>query len=494
MQKNPFMPFIEDFEKTAENFLKNYGYAEAITNPMPVPIESIIVKRMTLDIIDTERLSPDDSVQGIIAFSKGMVQVYDETEKDYVGFELKGPAILLDSEIWSDAYRNQFLAHEAFHWYKHRAYFIYRNEHGHGDEFAFRCSRRYAVDQLEVGWTDEQRMEWQARKIVPMILLPRKAFLHKLCEIADVDTEERLRDADITPQVIMRLAEFFRVTTYLVQKRLRDLGLLTTAEAVYIETGKRSSTNRSLRQTSHKTTPCISLREAFALYQRSQLFRTYLDSGLFRYQVRVFETVVRTRSADSSGCLLFTEVLTPVSDHEYQNDVMFHGNQHYETKKQFRSTPQNVAAMDQVQQWVEQFQRTHARQAANAKTANEVLWEHMQQAHWNTRIFQDETLLGPMDYTRIQKRDHAFKLAAYMAMAVGLKLTLMEFQEIIQKAGMCLIKGNKEHDAYAFALTALQGQDIDQCNDFLEEVGVDRLGSHERADAYSRGYGKECGK
>lgn len=492
MQKNPLMPFIEDFEKAAEGFLKNYGYAEAITNPMPVPIESIIVKRMTLDIIDTERLSPDDSVQGIIAFSEGIVQVYDEAEKDYVGFELKGPAILLDSEIWSDAYRNQFLTHEAFHWYKHRAYFIYRNEHGQGDEFAFRCSRRYAGDQLDAGWTDEQRMEWQARKIVPMILLPRRAFLCKLYEIANVDTEEQLRAADITPQVITRLANFFGVTTYMVQKRMQSLNLLSATENIYKEGKGKASSNRKLRPVSHKTTSFISLEEAFSLYLSNELFRTYLDSGMFRYWFNGFHTVIQTRSGDSSDELLFTEVLIPVSDHGHQDDVMFHGNQHYETKKQFRNTPQNVAAMDQVRQWADQFQYIHDRHAANAKTANEVLWEYMQLAHWNTRIFQDRTLLSPMDYTRVQKKEHIFKLPTYVAMAVGLGLTLMEFQDVIQKAGMCLIKGNTEHDAYSFVLTTLQGAGIDRCNEFLHAIGIPTLGTHERDDTCSQGYGKEC--
>ncbi len=491
MQKNPFMPFIEDFEKTAESFLKNYGYEEAITYPMPVPIESIIVRRMALDIIDTERLSPDDSVQGIIAFSKGIVQIYDESEEDYVGFELKEPAILLDSDICSEACRNQFLAHEAFHWYKHRAYFLYRNEHGQGDEFAFRCSRRYEGAQLDAGWSDEQRMEWQARKIVPMILMPKRAFLRKLCEITDVDTEERLRGADITSQVILRLANFFGVTTYMVQKRLQSLNLLAATENVYIGGLGKSLSNRKLRPDSHKTTPFISLEEAFSLYRSNELFRTYLNSGMFRYWFNGFHTVIQTRSSDSSDELLFTEVLTPVSDHGHQDDVMFHGNQHYETKKQFRNTPQNVAAMDQVHQWVDQFQYIHARYATNVMTANEVLWGYMQQAHWNTRIFQDKTLLSPMDYTRVQKKEHIFKLPTYMAMAVGLGLTLMEFQEVIQKAGMCLVKGNIEHDAYSFALTTLQGVGIDRCNEFLSAIGIPTLGTHERDDTCSQGYGKE---
>ena len=73
--RNPFLPYIADFEKEVENFLKAYGYERLIINPAPIPIKEIIKNKMMLEIVDTEYLSPDFEIHGIISFSNGIVEV-----------------------------------------------------------------------------------------------------------------------------------------------------------------------------------------------------------------------------------------------------------------------------------------------------------------------------------------------------------------------------------------------------------------------------------
>ena len=34
---NPFMHYVDDFEKEAEEFLQKYGCSDAINNPQPIP-------------------------------------------------------------------------------------------------------------------------------------------------------------------------------------------------------------------------------------------------------------------------------------------------------------------------------------------------------------------------------------------------------------------------------------------------------------------------
>ena len=483
--RNPFMPFIDDFEPEAEKFLVHYGYADAILNPMPIPVRDLIEKRIALSVIESEKLSSDNSTQGIIAFSDGIIQVYDDEENAYVGLKLETPAILIDADILNDAYKNQLLMHEAFHWYKHRSYFLYRKQHDLGYEFAFRCNTKYATGQIDVHWSDEQRMEWQTRKIVPMILLPKQAFLKKVCKVIGTNNAEELLRASISTAQIAEIASFFKVTQYLVRKRLKDLGcLVEKCDAV-----QAFSSQAVIRQSNmhvHQTTPFISLQEAFALYQSSHKFRDYLDTGLFEYRNNHFCTVIQKQDDNSANHLLFSEVLMPVETYTRQDDVMFHGDQHYEAKKIFRDTPQNLAVMDQISQLKAQFLNIHNRQASRARTTNEVLWEYMQDAHWNTSTFQSKTLLSPMDFTRIQKKDHTFKLPAYMAMAVGLGLALTEFQDAIRLSGMCLVRGDTLHDAYSFILSTMQGCDIDYCNDFLLSVGLQILGTHERDSNWNK--------
>ena len=90
-----------------------------------------------------------------------------------------------------------------------------------------------------------------------------------------------------------------------------------------------------------------------------------------------------------------------------------------------------------------------------------------------------------MDYTRVQKPNHIFKMPAYVAMAVGLGLSLQEFQTVIKQAGLCLKEGDKTDDAYSFLLSVMQGQSVDECNDFLENVDVPRLGTHTREETWN---------
>ena len=223
-KQNPFKPFIKDFEAEAEKFLIKYGYEDALTDPRPIDIRDIVTRCMSLDVVDTESLSPDYSVQGIITFSKGIVQVYDWGEEEYVGYEVEAPTVFIDADIMSEGYINKLLAHEAFHWYKHRQYFVYQKSHCLGDAFAFRCDKHYSKDVSDSGWSDEETMEWQARKIATMLLLPRNALMNKVRELSGWEKNGEALDDQEEKHVISALASFFCVTEYTVARRLYDLG------------------------------------------------------------------------------------------------------------------------------------------------------------------------------------------------------------------------------------------------------------------------------
>ena len=70
--KNPFMYYVADYEKEAEAFLTKYDCADAIDNPRPIPIRDIATKLMSLEIIDTECLSFDGSVQALLKCLTGL--------------------------------------------------------------------------------------------------------------------------------------------------------------------------------------------------------------------------------------------------------------------------------------------------------------------------------------------------------------------------------------------------------------------------------------
>ena len=482
--KNPFMPFIKDFEAEAENFLIKYGYEDALVFPQRIDIRDIITRCMSLQIIESENLSSDMSVQGIITFSKGIVQTYNWTEGIFEGYEVDSPSVFVDSDVINEGYLNIILAHEAFHWYRHRQYFVYQNTHGLGEGFAFRCDKKYSAHDDGANWTDEQKMEWQARKIAPMILLPRNALIAKVKEVSFWDKDDKTLPAKEETRMLEAVSDFFGVTSYTVAKRLHEMGFNISDSALnYYHLPKEIKTKHNKNIKKQKLH--ISLQEAFEIYQNNTLFREYIESGLFAYRGIGFFTKIQFRASNVPSFLTFEEQIIPTESNKDNTGIMFHKNQAYEKKKTFRNTPQNAAALDQMSGYANMFAETHKRKETNSKTANELLWGYMVDDKWNTSIFQDRTLLSPMDYTRIQKPDHRFKLPAYMAMAVGLGLSLSEFQFVIKQAGLSLIDGDKQDDAYTFVLSVLQGRPIDECNDFLETIGLPALGTHSRDEGWS---------
>ena len=480
---NPFMPFIKDFEAEAERFLIHYGYEDALVVPKAIDIRDIVTRCMGLEIVESENLSSDMSVQGIIAFSKGIVEVYNWTEHAYEGYDLEGPTVLIDADVINEGFVNMLLAHEAFHWYKHRQYFVYQNTHDLGNEFAFRCDKKYSAMDNGDNWSDEQKMEWQARKIAPIILLPRNALMAKVSELSGWQKGDPALNRSLESKLLDDVAAFYHVTSYMVAKRLDGLGFEVSEEALHYSVSSRKNTGKADKI--YKQDIRITRKEAFELYRTNGLFREYLNTGMFVYRGIGIFTKIETRALDTADYLTFGEKLVPVSDKDAGTGVMFHKDQAYEKKKIFSNTPQNLAACDRMMAYVQRFNETHKRQVSNSKTANEMLWSYMRDAKWNTTTFQDNTLLSPMDYTRIQKPEHVFKMPAYVAMAVGLGLSLQEFQDVIKQAGMCLKSGDKTDDAYSFILTVMQGQSIDECNDFLDSIGIPILGTHTRDEKWN---------
>ena len=99
MAKNPFMHYVQDLEKEAEDFLRKYECADAIDTPRCIPIHDIATRLMSLDIVDTEYLSYDGSVQGAIAFTNGIIDVYDWSTEQNIGYEVSHPTLFVDADI-----------------------------------------------------------------------------------------------------------------------------------------------------------------------------------------------------------------------------------------------------------------------------------------------------------------------------------------------------------------------------------------------------------
>ena len=249
--KNPFMPFVENFEAEAEAFLRKYC-KEVLDSPQATPIRDIAQKQMNLDIVDTESLSPDDSIQGAIAFMAGIIEVYDWSSEEYIGYEVTQPTIFLDSDILNPGRANNTLAHECYHWYKHRAYFRYQSVQNLGSEFAFRCLTAGQHDRNEQ-WSDIEKMEWQARTIAPKILMPRCTVKTLISERLGKIQSGNVQSS-VLKAVVEEVAETYKVSRQSAAIRVSELGYpqaveLYGNEAVVIDRQhRRSSTAAKFHQ------------------------------------------------------------------------------------------------------------------------------------------------------------------------------------------------------------------------------------------------------
>ena len=493
--KNPFLYFVTDFEKEAEAFLRKYNCADAIETPRPIPIKGIATKLMSLDVIDTEYLSPDESVQGAITFTKGIIEVYDWSGQEYVGYEIDHPAIFIDADIINPGRYNNTLAHECFHWWKHRNYFNYKRTHENGQEFAFRCNRTNSnYDRIAAQWSDIDKMEWQAKTIAPKILMPRTATKNKI----EVTFKKLLKESpgtsrqDVTEMVIDTIAEFFEVSKQSAAIRMLELGYAEAEEYCGSDYNGQPTQQKIKNGTSAaKHQIPITIEEAFELYRYNDALKTTLDTGVFRFADGYFvlndENYV---SEDDTGfhltdfakehlaeCTLdFSTRLRPDFFMHSYSYTMFRSDNEYKKEATYNASAQNTELYNKAKE----FEKKLKRSQENSITAAEWMKRRMDEEGWDVSTFEMMTDLDKMNYTRVQKGTHKFTLRPLVAMGVGLSLDLDEMNEVLKLAGIAFMDGDTENEAYKFLFTAFHGKPIKECNKFLKKVGVQTLGTHER--------------
>lgn len=498
---NLFHIFIEDFEAEAEKFLEKYECKDAIENPQRVPIESI-ASLMSLQIIEDECLSSDDSVSGAIAFTDGVIDVYDWSNEEYIGYHVDRPTVFIDAGITSGGRRRNTLAHECFHWYKHRLYFAYKRSHENSPEFAFRCDQ-HPLDSDSRNWSDVERMEWQARKIAPKILMPRKAATKKLDEL--ILKAEGFRDqSEAVELIIMEFASAFDVSPQSAAIRMVELGF--EAAAPYCVSNDSDGKYERIRTYSNaKKRHCaISLDSAFELYAKNDLLCTLIDTGCFCYADGYF-VLKKKEYVDQHGDgyrltsyakTHLAECTIDISEKIVSHlswaapSMMFSSAVRWIEEKEVANTAQNVDLLTIVKtmsDMADEFEADLARMhdiSYEDKTGTEIMWDYVNRAGWNGATFVKQTELSHADYTRLQN-NHNFKLEAFVAMAVGLGLTLSETEKVLSASNMCFIENRRapdyrRHQAYKYVLTAMRPCDILTCNEFLEGRGLPKLGTQAR--------------
>jgi Domain of unknown function (DUF955). len=217
----------DEFDKEALEFLDKY-YPEALQRPVAVPILYVARHRMGLRVVE-KRLTEDFSVLGQMCFTSGLTEIYDKEDGSYKMVKARYGTMIIDPDTIAkrnEGCRNNTIAHEAFHWHKHRDYHISISVVDPKKSARIRSVYNEYDESNKANWSDEDWMEWQARGIAPRILMPPEQF----DETANRFFEENSRKVSshgtwyIHTAVVNSLADFFQVSKQSVEIRLSERG------------------------------------------------------------------------------------------------------------------------------------------------------------------------------------------------------------------------------------------------------------------------------
>ena len=502
-KKNPFLVYVDDFEEEAEKFLSRYGCAQFIDNPHPIPIYGIATKLMSLDVVCTECLSLDGSVQGAITFTEGVIDVFDWESEEYIGYRTDGPSILVDSEINSPGRINNTLAHECYHWWKHRNYFTYNRTHGHSAEFGIKCDKKMPRGYTDQGkWTDIEIMEYQARTIAPKILMPRNAIRKKVSELySELEINGQHNNKyEVTEVVVNEIARFFRVSKQSAAIRMLELGFNEAERFCASDVTPTQDQPKRRRTNAYVHQQPISEAEAFNIFLRSDFFRTTIDTGAFCFANGYFvlrdDKYVKFSSDEGYSltdyaknnlheCTLdFSKKLIaePYLIHDATAHMMYRSDTVFNEKVDYETNPQNTELYNKGREFEEKYKA--ARRVS--KTSNEMLLEYANNKKWNSKIFQDKTQLDAINYTRLQDPEYKFTFRPLITIGFALGLDTTEMDVVLNAAGLSFKGTDKTIYAYRYIFTAFPDRDIEECNEFLIEQGVKPLGSVSRYQKSAR--------
>ena len=490
-----FIPVISknDLENEAERFLQKWC-PEALSTPMTVPIRKIVEEKMGLQIIDDRTLSKDLSVFGQICFSDGMIKTFDKTSGEYINTKVTRGTVMVDPDIvflrcLGCGYNT--LAHEAYHWERHRIYATVHNILSKQQTIYHRCPTSPKGNIIrETMSSDEDWMEWQANAVAPKILMPKiqteikiKSMIEKYQYIPyENGSEETIKD------IICELSDFYNVSKQAAKIRMIELGY-PEANEVY------NYDNDCVYNTFD-----ISQIDAFDLYNTNKDFKVLFELGLFRnvegyyvidtdkYRIlnEAGEYVLTDYSKENlDQCALqFTYSIAELFEFNRLQGVLYKQSRRPRAVHIF--TPEYnekliAKALDEVDTAQKEFDKVTA---LGDETVSQIIWRYMEQKKWNSSIFQVRTGLKPDHYSKIKtKPNRVFTLPVLVSICVGLDLSHTKSVQILEKAGFKLVPEILEHHVYDYILSTASMRNIYACNEFIAKMEqkynteIHRLGS-----------------
>lgn len=482
--------YKKDLEDEATAFLEKYC-PEAIDKPMPIPIADIAAE-MGLDVVEGYRITDDFSIFGEIYFSPGKAEVYDLFQCTKQEIEVRRGTVLIDAYTYWE--RNlgcvkNTIAHEVYHWYKHRMYAAIRYILYGKDYVACRCPSNMAYPGEEDEWTDEQRMEWQANSMAPRILMPKKTFRMKVEELyKQYDYRNSPIKKVVLTAVADELAKFYGVSRQSALIRMMETGY---KEAVTVYQYDETSPYHGY----------VSLSDAFYEYCSNSEFRKLIDCGLFRYvDSYVVINDEKYIAVDEDGkysltdyawdnlnecSLQFTwQTIRPsFTQQRFPFDIFHRENTDRKVSKYNNAQNTSVIQLsEELQQKRAEFERQNTARKITGinKTCWELIFEILESRGMSKVHFCNLTELGEEVYRKAEKNiDTKPSIRTIVSIGRGLDLDIGTVETLMRLAGHAFDESD-EHQALKFCITGFPGGSVSDANEFLESYNFAPLGSQQR--------------
>ena len=338
-------------------------------------------------------------------------------------------------------------------------------------------------------WTDEQRMEWQANNLAPRILMPIQTFKIKVDELyKQYDYENTPLKLAVLTCIADDLASFYGVS--------RQSALIRMTETGYMEA---KSVLQAINEKDWHS--YVSREDVFYEYSTNEDFRKLLDSGKFRYvDGYVVINDEKYITTDDKGKATLSEYAWDNLDEctlsfswqrirrskakEVLPQIIFHRDDDEQDvskydSKQNASVIQLSEQMQKERRRFEQNEKIH-RLSITDKNCWSYIYEIITIKVTSKPHFCDLTGLGEENYRKAEKgQKNDPTVRTIVAIGVGLKLDIETVEKMLTLAGRSF-KDSPEDRALKFCITGLSGHPIEDCNDFLESLGYEPLGTKER--------------
>jgi hypothetical protein len=482
--------YKKDLDNEASSFLKKY-YPEALEQPLPVPIKKI-AENLGLEIIQGHCITDNFSIFGQICFSEGTINVYDLFKCTNYDIPVKRGSIIIDASTFYERNLgcvNNTIAHEIYHWYRHRIYVSIKQIIHKKKVIACRCPTDTAYPQKFETWSDEQQMEWQANKLAPRILMPLKTFCIKVNELYKLNGYSSLT---ITAEELIILATelstFYSVSRQSVLIRMLETGFKEAALALQpIDT-----------RTTHSL---VDLHGAFSEYRNNSELKELVNNNLFKYVAgyfvindsRYIEISPSGKPSLTDYALSNMQECTLQFSWQLSEQQRFHEQHSTDILYRAKEIPQeskftsknNVAVInlsEKLQQKRIEFERQNAeyKLSATNKSCWQLIYEIIQARGLSKSHFCTLTDLDDINYRRAEKNERtkpAFR--TIVTIACGLNLGINTTETLLMLAGHAFDESD-EHQALKFCVTSLMGSSIEEKNAFLASYGYEPLGSKQR--------------